>query len=111
MLRKGLYFALLAILCLVVAGCPKDTDEPGTTVEEYDPATNQWTTMAPMPTGREGLAVGVVNNKIYAIGGVGRDCNPNPCTVVEEYDPATDQWNIKAPMPTGRYGLAAGVVN
>jgi hypothetical protein len=79
-----------------------------TTVEEYDPATNQWTTKAPMLTGRNSLAVGVVNNKVYAIGGY---YGSSTLTTVEEYDPATDQWTTKASMQTSRYNLAAGVVN
>src|SRR3989442_597350 len=41
------------------------------TVEEYDPATNSWTTRASMPTARFDLAVGVVNGILYAVGGVG----------------------------------------
>jgi N-acetylneuraminic acid mutarotase len=79
-----------------------------TTVEEYDPGTNTWTTKVPMPTGRRALAVGVVGGKIYAIGGSGDVCVH--CATVEEYDPATNTWTTKTPMPTGRYGLAVGVV-
>ena len=80
------------------------------TVEEYNPETNQWTAKAPMLTVRDSLAVGVVKDKIYAIGGCGGGfvCS---LTVVEEYDPATNQWTIKASMPTGRFDLAIGVVN
>jgi predicted Zn-dependent protease len=58
-----------------------------------------------MPTAREGLAVGVVNNKIYAIGGWGGSY----LSTVEEYDPATNTWTTKASMPTGREYLAVGV--
>src|SRR5574341_1840597 len=39
------------------------------TNEVYDPATNTWETRQPMPTARNHAAVGVVNNKIYIIGG------------------------------------------
>src|SRR5439155_1119289 len=39
------------------------------TVEEYDPATNTWRARSPMPTARNHAAIGVVNNKIYVIGG------------------------------------------
>ena len=73
-------------------------------VEEYNPASNTWTTKAPMPTTRSDLAAAEVGGKIYAIGGY-----PNR-TVVEEYDPASDTWTTKAPMPTGRHELAAAAV-
>jgi hypothetical protein len=56
------------------------------TVEEYDPATDTWTTKTDMPTARLSLCSGVVNGNIHAIGGaevVG------VLSAVEEYDPAT----------------------
>jgi hypothetical protein len=53
-------------------------------MEEYDPATNTWTTKADMPTARSGLATSAVNGKIYAIGGwVG---GGTTLSTVEEYD-------------------------
>ncbi len=83
------------------------------TVEEYDPAANTWRTRSPMPTARNHAAIGVVNGKIYVIGGrvgaafIGVASNTD---VVEEYDPATDQWGaIKARMPTARSAVAWGV--
>src|SRR5437763_985425 len=39
------------------------------TVEEYDPEGNTWRTRAAMPTPRNHTAAGVVNGKIYVIGG------------------------------------------
>ena len=69
-----------------------------------------WVTKASVPTGRRDLAVGVVNNKIYAIGGTVED-GSNAFTTVEEYDPATDRWTTKTSLTTGRYDLAVGVVN
>lgn len=85
--------------------------QPTTLNEEYDPQTDTWTTKAPMPTARNGLAVAVVNNKIYAIGGA-TDWNPwtNNLNVVEEYDPATDTWTTVQPMPTSRSLLSAASV-
>jgi len=59
-----------------------------TTIEVYDPASDIWTTKAPMPAKRALSAIGVVNNKIYIIGGysvtegVGSDSALN-----EEYSP------------------------
>ncbi|MEW5818252.1 MAG: kelch repeat-containing protein, partial [Spirochaetota bacterium] len=60
-----------------------------------------WATKAPMLTARHDLSVGVVNNKIYAIGGWN---GSSYLTAVEEYNPTTNQWGTKASMPTGRYG-------
>lgn len=85
------------------------------TVEEYDPQTNSWSVRSSMPTARNHAAIGVVNNKIYVIGGrlgsafIFTASNTN---VVEEYDPATDQWGlVKARMPTERSGGTWGVYN
>jgi N-acetylneuraminic acid mutarotase len=60
---------------------------------------DSWTTLAEMPTPREGLGVAVVNGKIYAIGGNGGDGNLG---VNEEYDPVTNTWATKKPLPTSR---------
>jgi N-acetylneuraminic acid mutarotase len=80
------------------------------TVQAYDPTTNTWTPMASMPTARSGLAVGVVNGILYAIGGT-KD-GVNNLGTVEAYDPVMNTWDTqKAAMPTARYGLGVGVVN
>lgn len=83
------------------------------TVEEYDPVTNTWRARSPMPTARNHAAVGVVDGKIYVIGGrVGAAFMgvASDTDVVEEYDPATDQWGaVRARMPTPRSAMAYGV--
>ena len=76
--------------------------------EVYDISTNKWAARAPMPTGRNHMAAGVVNGKIYVIGGrVGSVFVVASATdIVEEYDPATDTWGYaRARMPTTRSGL------
>ncbi len=83
------------------------------TNEVYDPVTNKWETRSTMPTARNHAAVGVVNNKIYVIGGrVGAAFMLVPASsidIVEEYDPATDQWGgLKRSMPTARSAMAWG---
>ena len=82
------------------------------TNEVYDIAANKWEAKSPMPTTRNHAAAGVVNGKIYIIGGrvghafITRASNTD---VVEEYDPATDQWGpLLAPMPTARSATAWG---
>ena len=62
-----------------------------------------------MPTARAGLAVGVVDGVLYAVGGFRAD--GGVLNTVEAYDRRTNTWTTKAPMPTARWGLAVGVVN
>ena len=83
--------------------------------EMYDPATNTWTERSPMPTSRDHAFSGVVNNKIYVIGGrIGAGNIPatSNIDVVEEYDPAANLWGpIKDRMPTPRSGGGAATYN
>ena len=46
-------------------------------VEAYDPASNQWKAVPPMPLPRRGLAVGVIGDRLYTIGGGGTDAPSN----------------------------------
>lgn len=82
-------------------------------VEEYDPATNTWRARTPIPTPRNHATAGMVNGKIYVIGGrVGGayvSSGSSNVNVVEEYDPATDSWGApKARMPSARSAMASG---
>ena len=79
-------------------------------VEEYDPSTNSWVSVASMPTARSGLAAAVVNGKIYAMGGRSGPSIPSIDTV-EVYDPGTNTWSNAAPMPTARNLHRAVAVN
>ncbi len=93
-------------------GKPGVTDAWGnlaaTVVEEYDPATDRWTTKASIPGGKHWLSTSVVDGKIYAIGG---KVVASARATVEEYEPATDTWTRKTNMPTARWGLSTSVVN
>jgi N-acetylneuraminic acid mutarotase len=44
-------------------------------VQEYDPEHDAWTYKASMPTARESLTIGVVNDRLYAIGRYGHNDN------------------------------------
>jgi N-acetylneuraminic acid mutarotase len=77
----------------------------------YDPNTDTWNAaLSPMPTPRAGLAVAVVGNAIYAIGGrsnTGGPCSGLELAAVERYDIDTDTWAPVAPLPSARSDLAA----
>ncbi len=94
---------------------PRQPQESLGTVEEYDPATNQWRARAPMPTPCNHMGGEAVNGKIYVIGGrlsgafiIGLPGNIN---LVQVYDPAADSWVTKTPMPTARSGLNTANLN
>jgi Kelch motif len=75
--------------------------------EMYDPISDTWTSKAPMPSNRSGLAAAAsADGNIYVFGG------EDAITVMtfdnnEKYDPKTDKWTSENPMPTARHGLAA----
>jgi N-acetylneuraminic acid mutarotase len=77
-------------------------------VEVYNPGKNTWSAKASMPTARSGLAVGVVNGILYAIGGQNAG---GTLATNEAYNPARNTWIAEPPMLTPSYGLAALSVN
>jgi N-acetylneuraminic acid mutarotase len=80
------------------------------TVEEYNPATNTWTSKAPIPTARSGITSAVLDGKIHVTDGEDLS-SANTYYQHEVYDPATDTWATLPRMPTARHGLASGAAN
>jgi N-acetylneuraminic acid mutarotase len=58
-----------------------------------------------MPTPRVFLGAAAVQNKIYAIGGLGESLNTN--STVEVYDLVKNTWSKRADLPMPRNRLAA----
>ncbi|XP_029348588.1 kelch-like protein 3 [Acyrthosiphon pisum] len=61
-----------------------------------------------MSTERYGLGVGVLNNRLYAVGGAG---NVETLKSVEYYDPTLDTWTPVAEMSVRRHGVGVGVLD
>lgn len=83
----------------------------------FDPATGRWSVRAAAPTARNSAAAGVIDGKIYVVGGrqFTRNQTPGPIrqsnvSTLEVYDPRTDRWETRAPMPAPQAGLGAAVV-
>nr|XP_023700394.1 kelch-like protein 9 isoform X2 [Paramormyrops kingsleyae] len=59
--------------------------------EFYSPATDQWTSVAPMPRGQSDVGVTVFQGYVYVVGGYSWN---NRCMVdvVQRYDPEGDVW-------------------
>jgi N-acetylneuraminic acid mutarotase len=79
----------------------------------YNPETNEWNSLALMPTLRKHFGCGRVNHKIYIMGGItSYDDVPSSCTQKNEvYDVAADSWAEKAPVPTLRNNPAVVAVD
>ena len=71
----------------------------------YDPTTNDWKNAGRLQTPRSELAVVVLNNVIYAIGGA--DSDGNSLNSMEFYNAEDDRWYYTAAMNDARVGLAA----
>ena len=89
---------------------------------EYDPASDTWKALAPMPSKRGAAAAAVVGGKIYVIGGAGlhpgsketavHPARPHRSVDTNEvYDPATNSWATRQTMPTARNHAFIGAVN
>ena len=77
------------------------------TVYRYDPSSNVWMEMAPMPTARGALGVAVYQDRLYAIGGYNEKGNPS---AVEVFYPLSNSWVSAAPLPTPRDHLGVATV-
>lgn len=72
--------------------------------EAYDPASDSWTTLAPMPTPRNHLGATSLEGRIYAL--LGRSDGDFTMTTHEIYDAEADAWSTGPAVPTGRSGVA-----
>jgi N-acetylneuraminic acid mutarotase len=79
----------------------------------YDPQTDNWTQLAPLPVGVGGYASAVVDDKIYIIAGANEPKNSRdwkPINLVQIFDPKTNQWTNGTPIPTHVYNARACVI-
>ena len=79
-------------------------------VEVYDPQTDTWSRKQDMSTPRRQFGTGVVDGKIYAIGGENVFEEPQRLNQMEVYNPVSDTWAKRADMPTRRHDVKAAVV-
>ncbi|XP_078166383.1 F-box/kelch-repeat protein At1g22040-like [Carex rostrata] len=70
-------------------------------VWRYDPRSNSWDQVGPMGSGRAFCKTGVLDGKLYVIGGVSRARNGrlNPLRSGEVFDPVTGTWDAVPDMP------------
>jgi N-acetylneuraminic acid mutarotase len=89
-----------------LAGGHDFDDFPISALDVYDPATNTWTSKAPMPWAGQGWASTVIGGKLYV---AGKDKSGTNRAAV--YDPVANRWTPIALSSTSRNfaaGAAAG---
>lgn len=77
-----------------------------TLCQQFDPKTNTWTNMAPMPDARGWIQGVYVRGKIYVVAGhtnAGTTSNTNYC-----YDIASNSWSTLAPLTRSTLAYQAG---
>jgi len=95
----------------VIGGCNSACSSGNgalTVVEAYNPATNTWTTKAPLPTATDSVTAVAASGSIYVIGGyvpgVGR------VSTVFRYNPALNAWSTEAPLLLAKSDVNVGLL-
>ena len=76
--------------------------------EAYDPSTDRWQEVAPLPQPLSDAAVVGADDAIYLFGGFTEVLRPS--AGAWRYDPSTDRWDKLQPLPAPRGGFSAAVV-
>ena len=96
-------------------GWPQMPNHPGpflSSVEVFNPKTNQWSEKGEMPAAKSGHTASVVNRKIYVIGGFfrGQGLDMKDFKTIEVYYPEAGRWIQKPDMSVGKSGHTAEVI-
>src|SRR5690625_1642250 len=85
---------------------------PAAETDIFDPITKTWSTGTPNPVpAGGGSAIGVVNGKVYIMGGCVSDACPTGLQAVQVYDPVTNTWSSAADYPLVALFAACGGID
>jgi non-specific serine/threonine protein kinase len=76
----------------------------------FDPASETFTELAPMPRALNHIGVVPYDHHLYVLGGYQRRLDRNTGDGFFRYDPKTDHWSQMPPMPTSRAAMAAAAI-
>ena len=83
-----------------------------TLLERYDPASDRWQRLAPIPRGAAGLAAVSLGGQLFVFGGEHLEQRPwQSYDQVWRYDPRSDNWSLAGRMTSTRHGLGAVVID
>jgi hypothetical protein len=84
---------------------PSALDSGNAYLDVYDPLSNQWKTLVPMPASRRSATGAVLAGKFWVIGSNGSN------RLTYAYDPLTNKWATRASLPTGGASDVAAQIN
>ena len=76
----------------------------------YDPATDAFTTKAPLPIASASGVTAVISGKLYVLTGAGGNCSCTRTKRLFRYDPASDAWTALRAAPDAHIGGAGGMI-
>ncbi len=79
-------------------------------LEAYNPKTDTWRRLAPMPEAQGGLAAAAMNGKLYVFGGEQFSPDTKVFSSCWTYNPKSNTWQSLPDMRTPRHGLAAAAI-
>ncbi|MGD9200689.1 MAG: kelch repeat-containing protein [Chitinispirillia bacterium] len=83
-----------------------------TSIKQYDPRTDEWTTVGDMPSILIAPAACVINDSIYIFGGITHGSNGYVITTdINVFDPKTGKWSKRGAMKAPRVRHRAVAVN
>ena len=80
------------------------------TVDQYDPTSDTWTSIASMEARRSTLGVAVFNDMIFAVGGFDGSCGLNTAELLDLSVTGSQEWRPIASMSTRRSSVGVGVL-
>lgn len=92
---------------LYAVGGKESSESITRSVESYNFLEDKWSEATGMIVRRQQLGVGVLDGKVYAVGGSDGSLR---LSSVESFDATTNFWSFVAPMSTCRSGVGVGVL-
>jgi hypothetical protein len=84
--------------------------EPSNELTRFDPKTETFTELAPLPDKLNHIGVVSYHHDLYVLGGYGRTLDRETRDSFYRYDPDTDRWSRMPNLPEPRAAMAVGVV-
>jgi len=72
--------------------------------EAYDPKTDSWSKLAPLPAANAGISASTLGDKIYVFGGEDDKAPYEVYRYAWVYESQADRWNVLADMPKPLHG-------